>query len=552
MSISNPTIHAVLICLTLSINTQLAAQPALKVDVNPINGNSSDAFSFDIWVQDAIPQSAPRLVGGERFKLALKSTTRPESSRELPRKYGYHYLLFPTESGQLDTPAVSVELEDQILSASPINIGVNPSADKSVPIGDIYVAQAINRPELIVGQQALYSVSVYSRRRLLKPQFEDLSFEDFWAYPAGDFIEDRKKIGADSYYLTELRRMIFPRAAKTAILPGRSFRGSLLQQVTRNMPSFGGFFSFRVVENQEVPFALESSPVPIAVRSLPNLPSDTLIGATSASLSIARSTLAEGETLSGEVILESSANLFTLNSVQLETPPIFRIYFDASRVEFSQDKDLIVSKKHFPFSLVPSRAGDYSIKLKPINYYDPLTSKLSEARAEVYKIAVISNPALKQESASGPVTGRDSQPVNESPEEIKQQYKYTEPGYIESLLESYSWQFLLMLAAVILSAAWIVRHSYGKILVLKPELELNSASDFQLEFASKLEKAIGFHVPPERAAVEGAIKQLNLQGQQLSTVTWVFDQVFPLEESLPLDLGNLRKIWPRAISAIIK
>jgi hypothetical protein len=492
--------------------------PSLRLEVNPRSGTVDDAFNFTVTVEGEGADGVPSLLGGEEFKLSLLGSDVEVVGGAHGQRYrmNYRYQLIPKKAGALITPGAELVAGGKRISQSGILVTVEtsrlPSGQKT---DDVFVLQSMDRQQLYVGEQAISSLELYSTKDLYRPQFSDLTFDDFWAESLQAEEPFERNVEGTRYWVLRSRRAIFPLKDGTITLPSRTVKVGVITQKVVRYPGLGGLFNLQTIERVPVERELHSNQIPITVRPLPPAPPGyknwglvtPVVGATAFSGSLDRNSVRTGETATLTVKLLSTGNISGIREIPLSNRSDLRVYQDTPESQLQERAGQAVFMKTFKLSIVPLSPGVHKIPEIVLDYFDPRAK--SYRRAELKDLQLVaSGNALMRESSSG-ASSSTQQAISSSAPMKELAPELPEEGLLHSALNAVSTGSLLMalLGLAILGGV--------TFLLLKPRGEevvwAGTSDEAQEEFLSLLRERCGLSPSSGFEALRAGIRRSVLE-----------------------------------------
>lgn len=352
--------------------------PSLGADWSVYNGGTSRNFSF---VNGQVSSSA-----------------------------SFRYVLTPKRPGQLTIGKASLKIGSTVYVTEPIVITVTASAGGGAPPGaggragsagadrqaseegdkDLFVTASVDTREPYVQQQVILSVRFYQRIQLLEqPSYQAPSTTGFWSEDLPPQRTYYEVINGRRYYVTEIRRALFPTTAGDATIgPARV---ECLVPDTRGAMSNDpfGFFGRSVVGSK--PVTIQSRPITIQVRPLPAGAPAGFAGAVGSyrlTAAVDRASAAQGDPVTLSLEISGTGNLKTVPDPQLPALPEFKVYDSTSSSDLRADGDLIRGSRTSQILLVPLKAGTLTIPPITLAWFDTKAGQYRTARSEPIAVSV--------------------------------------------------------------------------------------------------------------------------------------------------------------------
>jgi len=287
------------------------------------------------------------------------------------------YMLLPLREGRLTIPALKVTVDGKTSYTDPITIRVEKgetSADASSE--NVRVTATVNEKTPYLGQQIVYTFRLLYAVQLANTDYEAPSFTGFSAKQIGESQTTQRIVDGQRFNEVSISYLLMPlKTGPLTIEPARlqcdvaSSRRSSRSQFDSffNDPFFG---STRLVTK-----VFQTDPVPIEVMPLPtwvgNQPFSGLVGQFDMKAELETREATVGQSLTLSVTLQGKGNLQDAESPGIRVPEGFKQYADQPETDVRLEADGYAGTKVFRTALVPVDAGEYTLTITPLVYFDP-------------------------------------------------------------------------------------------------------------------------------------------------------------------------------------
>ena len=294
----------------------------------------------------------------------------------------YSYTLIAREIGTQTIPPVRVEIDGEIYRTEPIEIEIldrgQLSEDGRLQMPDIFLEVEVDEENPVPGQQITASIVLYFKQGIEVTSFQPTAgwrTDGFWK----EELQNVRQPQAESVILeglryrtaTLMRYALFPTRSGTLTLSEFPLNVGIRSRSSRNDP-FGSFFG---AGGNQRRVNLESEPVEIEVRNLPQPRSDAImmnaVGDLSISRSISKDRLVEGETLELTTEVNGTGNIPLVRRPEYDFPDNLEQYTPQERSNVERRGLTIRGEKFFTELLAPRAPGNYTIPRARVALFDP-------------------------------------------------------------------------------------------------------------------------------------------------------------------------------------
>lgn len=380
--------------------------------------------------------SRPELPEFEGFRLLSNnpSTSRSYSfvNGKTSSSYSYSYYLIAQDQGSYTIPAISISIDGETFTTKPIDVEIvdrNSSATSSSSSSkpDIFLQLEVSDSTPVTGQQLVANVILYFKDGLEVNSYQPVpgwKAEGFWK----EELENNERPRAESTIMNGVRYRkarllqfaLFPTKTGELSISPYEIIVSVRAAASRDDPFssfFGGFGSNqRQVE-------LKTDPVDLTVQPLPDIDSDTYIGAVGdfdISRTISSREAIAGESVEIETTVRGTGNVPLITKPQYDLPDGLEVYDPQETSSLNRRNQNISGTKIFTDVFIARTPGSYTIPEKTVAYYNPARNQYVRETLPALSFSVTRDPnaiaATDQPMAFAiqPVTGLASWTTTET------------------------------------------------------------------------------------------------------------------------------------------
>lgn len=457
-----------------TLTAPATAQSTLSTSVDPRSGSIQDSFIFTVTYEGDSTKIIPQLSAGGDFTISYvgPKTMITVANGVVKSSQSHVYQLHPKQTGTLQTPEVQVEVNGTVLSAPPIAISVSESStlpESNTPNADIFLQHTGTPQSVVVGQQIVNNLALYTRKNIKGITIDDEPAEGFWQETISNGENHQRTLNGKHYSTVEISRALFPLRAGELTIPGRVANLKVVEPRSRSSGRFFDPFSDSFFQDffdggRITERTLKADPVRVIVTSLPEIPEShrlhtptvPIVGSTTLRVEYSGLPLKVGEAREVTITVTSTGNLNPLKSLDLQADTSYKTY--PRNVEQRQKlrAGMLEMERVFHFSIVPLRAGIVGIPSAKLSYFDPAAQSFKLAATDDIALVVTkgdssgaasfqSNPLSPNERRSSTTLIPTLPPISSSPD-----LRYSAPSSLENLREIVSKELLLGCMFVIL------------------------------------------------------------------------------------------------------
>ena len=391
-----------------------------SVNANRIGMDDDLQLTVSIYGDGLGRASAPTLPQHEGFRVAgqSQSTSIQWINGQMSATRAIIYRMTPVREGKHLIDSISVTyrgteyltepIEVEVVSGSVLGAGggastrppgrfdrFSPPRRRNTATGKVFVEAVLSSPSVYVGEQVILSYRLYTQVPIVgldidqRPQLTGFWVEEVQA--ARDPEPQETTIDGEMFYVFDInpKNVLFPTKAGEATIGPATFS----MGVRASSDPFDSFFfrSTDTIRRASKPVTLEVKPLPSEGR--PRNFSGA-VGQYELGLEINKETVAAGDPLTVEVVVQGKGNLKTVEVPELPTPENFRAYDPKTEEKLSASPQGFGGEKRWEFVLVPSSPGRYQVGPLSFSYFDPATEQYVETSADPLTLEVEGAGAL--------------------------------------------------------------------------------------------------------------------------------------------------------------
>jgi len=291
--------------------------------------------------------------------------------------YSFGYLLLAQEPGEYAVPSLTVDVDGQAFETAPVNFKIldpdiidSGEADRAP---DIYVRLEPSVVEPVVGQQVVADIVLYFKSGIEVSSYQPSQgwkAEGFWKeelqYPQRAQTTSTIISGTRYNRAGLLQYAIFPTKSGELTISPFEISIAVRQQRSSREP-----FGFGLGQERMV---LETQPVTLNVKQLPELGNATFLGAVGSfdvSRNINLTSALVGESIEITTQISGNGNVPLINKPDYNFPEGLEKYTPQESSEISRLNRVISGTRTFTDILVPRNAGTFTIPEERVAYFDP-------------------------------------------------------------------------------------------------------------------------------------------------------------------------------------
>lgn len=335
---------------------------------------STDSVSLQVVVEGG--QAVVDLSAIQDFKIVRSgiSTNRSYTNGEWRHQVIYGYTLVPKKTGVLKIPPLWVSRENDTLATKEIQILVSKTPLPLNQTRQIFVEAHVGASDLVVGQQTVYTIKLFTAVRFARASLQTPDFDSFAAQELDERKNYTQTVNGTPYQVTEIFYILQAQKPGRFEIDPAVIMADVIQR-SGNDP-MGSFFNdsfFSSARTKSIQVA--SNGVTLGVRPLPAYtgenPFSGLVGQFTMGSAIDKPTLFAGESATLTLTIQGNGNIMDAGPPLLNLDPgRVKVYEDTPTEEMAATKMGFSGKKIFKSALVPRQPGALAIPSFPLTYFD--------------------------------------------------------------------------------------------------------------------------------------------------------------------------------------
>ncbi len=319
--------------------------------------------------------------------------------------------LSPLKEGKSKVPSLKMRYQGRIYNTQPILVNVDKAIIRKQPgtQKDIYLTAKASNPSPYIGQQIVYTVSLFSVIRFSDAELKEPSYNGFKKQDIKKNKNFTKVINGRRYNVIEVNRILIPQKSGKIALDSAEITTYIMEkqkgQRKRGRSGFGGFFNDPFFNDsffaQRKKIRLRAEKLNLNVRELPlsGKPKGflNLVGKVSLRAKFDRNVIRVGDSLTITITATANTDLEGILLPSLPSSINYKIYEDKPSYDMTVNNNQIYSQKIFKLAIVPTKQGMINIPPFGIDYFD--TDSRSYRRAKTQQVTLQVNPGDKEDLA---------------------------------------------------------------------------------------------------------------------------------------------------------
>jgi hypothetical protein len=401
-----------LLFLLLPSSITFAADPSIQAYIDRDTVPLDQTLNLTVEIQGGGAFSSPDIPPLGHFDVEGRSSgsTVQIMNGEMSVKKTFSYELSPRNVGEYSIGPIVVHIEGKEYSAGPIQVKVveadkdstyaplpglpsppsgpqrgfpsfpftvpnpfqdQPSSANGRKQADIFLTADVDKKEVYVGEQTLFTFRLYSSVNIRDAQLTLPVFKDFISE---ELFKDRKyevELQGRRYAVNEWKFALFPTKAGKIGTGAASVTGSV--PVATKFSPFEDAPFFTPFRFSSKPKTFRAPNVEIQVKPLPTPPPGFtgLVGKYNLASSFSPDQLKVGDTAYLKIELSGNGNIQAANLPDLKRQDFFKIYPSKPEVDLKKSSEGLSGKKTFNYALVAEQPGGATIPPLEINYFNP-------------------------------------------------------------------------------------------------------------------------------------------------------------------------------------
>jgi hypothetical protein len=353
---------------------------SMTAELDQSTGVEGDQFTLTFRVEgnhETAPSFPP--IPGLSVSSAGNSTSVSISNGQYSKETGYTFVLVPEKAGTFTIPSVVLKIDGQDVATLPLSLRVEAVAkgEQAAEAGEpIFIKREFSNMHPYVGESVVETVRVYHKVSIQQAAPSSTNSPEFRFFPIEGEAHSREQIGAETYEVITLNKVLVPLSAGDKAIPAFGLDTVLVMPSTRRTRNdfFGSVFGGG--RGELVRRSVSSGEATIAVKPIPeeNRPADYkgLVGSFKVKAELNKRQLKVGETTTLTLTIGGEGLLDRFKEPELNLGKQFKVYADKADVkEQATAARGVLGQKIFKFALVPTQAGTIELQDFKLSVFDP-------------------------------------------------------------------------------------------------------------------------------------------------------------------------------------
>jgi len=302
------------------------------------------------------------------------------------------WTLIPTKIGQLEIPAMSIQLGKQTFKFAPIFITVNKrGSSQNSSIAKYFLEAEIDNSTPFRGEQITLTYTLYTQVDVTSFDEELPKYKGFWTEeifsPKNLSLREVQKNGFRYYAATIKKLALFPtKSGAIQIDPMTAIIGIRDKKQRWN--------DFSLFSQPSKKFTVSTNTLQIVVKPLPDnrdVKISAVVGNWNLISSISSTNIKQDEAITLKVIVSGNGNIQAVDITDISFPDELEVFEPEIEVKDNPLRDKIGGEKQFEWVLIPRFAGDIFIPKVDFIYFDPKKEKWITQSTPQYHLNVAPN-----------------------------------------------------------------------------------------------------------------------------------------------------------------
>jgi len=410
---------AMALLLPASGNCFTAMAQVDKTRISP-----EDRVSLQVFVAGG--QAVVDLSPIQDFKIVSSgtSTSRSYTNGQWQHQVIYRYLLVPKKTGVLKIPPLMVTQKNETIVTKEIQILVSKTPVSENQPRQIFVEARAGASDLVVGQQTVYTIKLYTALRFARASLKTPDFDSF----AAQEIEQRKNytqaVNGIPYQVTEIFYILQAEKPGSFKIDPAVIMADVIQRSGNDpMNSFFNNSFFSSARTRSIQVA--SNGVALEVRPLPAYtgkePFSGLVGRFTMGAAIDKPTLLAGESATLTLTIRGKGNIMDAGPPPLNLDRgLVKVYDDTPTEEMAATKNGFSGKKIFKHALVPLQAGTLVIPSFFLTYFDVTKGEYKTIKTREIVLVMGAASTAATDSRPGEALGGSAGPGGNNTDSVGQ------------------------------------------------------------------------------------------------------------------------------------
>ncbi len=375
-----------------------------------------DRVSLQVVVEGG--QAVVDLSPIQDFKIVRSgtSTSRSYANGEWQHQVIYRYQLVPIKTGVLKIPPLRVSHKNKSLATKEIQILVSKKPVTTNQPRQVFVEAHVGASDLVVGQQTIYTIKLFSAVRFARASLKTPGFDSFAAHELDQRKNYTQTVNGIPYQVTEIFYILQAEKSGSFEIDPAVIMADVIQRSGSDpIDSFFNDSFFSSARTKSIQVA--SNRVSLGVRPLPVYtgaePFSGLVGQFTMGAAIDKSTLSAGESATLTLTIQGKGNIMDAGPPPLNLDPgLVKVYEDTPTEEMAATETGFSGKKIFKHALVPLKSGALVISSFPLTYFDVVKGEYKTIKTHEIVLDVMMGvtPPVTADSISGEALGGSTGP----------------------------------------------------------------------------------------------------------------------------------------------
>ncbi len=306
------------------------------------------------------------------------------------RKATYQYVLIPLKKGVLKIPPIQANRDGRIFFTQEIIIHVSDQAIDPSDARDLFAEAYVEKQNLFVGEQTVYSLKFFTSKKLSGLGFEKPP--EFIGFVSKQFEKEQnysQNINGVLYHVTQVNYVIIPEREGTITINPAVLIANVIVKSRRD-PRFDSFFT----TNSYKPVRIITNSVHINAVPTPSYQGpgnfSGLVGRFEIQGDIDKKTLKAGESATLTIKISGSGNIMDAGTPKIHLDDtVFKVYDDTPVESIHLTEAGYEGSKTFKKAIVPINPGAYAIEPISLTYFDVNQKAYQTVSIERIKLTVL-------------------------------------------------------------------------------------------------------------------------------------------------------------------
>ncbi len=383
------------------------------------------------------------------------------------RETAYTYMLMPRRKGRLTIPALNVTVDGKQYRTAPIEVRVTDQPAPGVAADDreVWITAAVSEPAPYIGQQIVYTLTLYHAVQVTDASFQPPDFKGFTAKQIDKHNAYTTIINGREHGVTKITYILMPLETGAHIIEPSTLQLGIVRPDRRQRRApfddfFNDpFFNRNRVENK----VLQSESVPVDIQPLPPMQNagefSGLVGRFDLAAAIEKTHLQTGDAATISVTVKGEGNIADAQAPPLKVPDTCKTYPDTPQEDVQLTPEGYRGQKIFRTALVPVQPGQVQLAPVQLTYFDVQSKRYRTLTADLPPLQVepsgtaqpapqIAAKPLTPDKQAVAIIGHDILPLKEDLSALQPQRTMGWPAFV----------LWLLAPALAVGSLWLTQH----------------------------------------------------------------------------------------------